>query len=412
MQTREEFYSKLERLQHRFDAMKPELEVTVRDKKLNVEGHIVVWNTSISLDGPLPYCAKGGTRIRQGLNRDEVKMLARNMAIKNAAAGLPLGGCKSGLNADSRQKNFEPVYRRFIELCKPFTYENGGIFGGFGFDVGASPEHAIWACETLKSTKSFTGKTVAMGGTDYDREGIAGLGVAESAKEILRLHNEKVTDIRYAVHGAGAMGSAVIRYFSDSGAHLYCLGDPKFGGTWKFESSISEALLRALAKQDTETARQLIAEEGQHVSDNPNEVLFADCDVLFPCALQHVISPDNVDRIKARYVVEGANNPTTLNAYTPIYQKGIHHIPDFIANAGGVIAAYVELTSHISDEENTRTRGKVNEAKILTGSTIKHNIDCIVNLSERHRVPLRDAGLLIALEAVLKNEVAAKEGIH
>ena len=364
----------------------------------------MVWNTGIAHDGPLPNCAKGGTRIRPGLTRDEISMLARNMAIKNAAAGLPLGGCKSGLNADPRASDFETQYRRFIALCKPYTYENGGVFGGFGFDIGAAPEHALWACDTLQSTQSFTGKPVAMGGTDYDREGIAGLGVAVSAAELLALNGEDIRTIRFCVHGLGAMGAAVVRYFSELGATLHSIGDPKFDGTWVLTQPPSQPLYSALISQDNAGARRLLDLEGKKVSGDANAVLLASADVLFPCAVQHVIHPGNVKHINARYIVEGANNPTTLEAYTLTHQRGIQHLPDFIANAGGVIAAFVELTSNIDNEENARTRAKVHEAKATTQTTIRDNVRRMTACAEQYQVSLRDAGLLQALEAVFKHE--------
>src|SRR5215471_4588977 len=94
------FRADLDALRKHFDSMQPELEVTVRDPALGVEGYVVVWNTSISAGGPLPGCGKGGTRITPKVSLDEIRMLARTMALKYAAAGLPLGGAKSGLKLD------------------------------------------------------------------------------------------------------------------------------------------------------------------------------------------------------------------------------------------------------------------------------------------------------------------------
>ena len=399
--TRMEFYCDLESFQTRFNSMQPELEVSVRDPALKVEGHVVVWNTAVSKDGPLPYCGKGGTRIRDGLNLEEVKMLARMMAIKNAAAGLPLGGSKSGMNADPRSPGFEPRYRRFVELCKPFLHENGGVFGGFGFDIGAAPEHAVWACDALGSRRSFTGKTVEMGGTDYNKEGIAGLGVAEAAAALMLNQGEKPNTASFAVQGVGAMGAAVVRYFSEYGATLAAIADPKYGGTWRFEQGVSKELLSALFEQRTDEVAQLIASEGRLISDQPNQVLFEAVDVLFPCALHSVITLDNAENVKARFLSEGANSPCDLAAYPLLYSKGVQLIPDFIANCGGIIAAFVELTSKVSAQENIRTRAKVNEAKAVTRAKIKENISRIASYSESFGVPFRDAGLYVALNSIL-----------
>jgi len=101
------FYEQLADLEARFAAMKPELETTVRDPELGVEGYVVVWNTAISIGGPMERSGKGGTRVTTSVTMDEVKMLARTMALKNAAAGLPLGGSKSGLRADTSAPDFD-----------------------------------------------------------------------------------------------------------------------------------------------------------------------------------------------------------------------------------------------------------------------------------------------------------------
>src|SRR5215470_9400508 len=124
---REAFYAELKALKDYFEATPPELEVTARDPALGVEGYVVVWNTAISVGGPLEGCGKGGTRITPQVTLNEVKMLARTMALKNAAAGLPLGGAKSGLRLDPDAPGFENQYRRFVRLCAPLLRENGGV---------------------------------------------------------------------------------------------------------------------------------------------------------------------------------------------------------------------------------------------------------------------------------------------
>ena len=169
--------------------MQPALEMTFTDPDMDVEGFVVVWNTAISKRGPLftdgKGCGKGGTRIKQGLSLDDVKRLARAMAEKNAAAGLPLGGAKSGLNADPDAPDYEVKWKRFVSLVqeKGILKEDGGVFGGFGYDIGGKPPlNALWTIDELGSGKSFTGKPVDLGGTDYDKIGIAGLGVAVAGK--------------------------------------------------------------------------------------------------------------------------------------------------------------------------------------------------------------------------------------
>lgn len=390
--SRENFLAELNALKSGFDKMEPELAETVKDSALGVEGYVVVWNTDISVGGPLERSGKGGTRTTPTLTLDEVKMLARTMALKNAAAGLPLGGAKSGIKANSNDPDFEKKYRCFVRMCKPFLHENGGIFGGFGFDIGSQPVHALWACDELQSTRSFTGKPLDMGGTDYDREGIAGLGVAVAAATTLDVFRVDPAKATFSVQGMGAMGAAVLRYFSETGARITCLSDPKYNGTWSFEKPISNELLSALINNDVAAAKVKLAAEGKNISEDPQDALYHDSDVLFPCAVQNVITEDNCDRIKARFISEGANGPSSEAAKSNLHKRGIRVIPDFIANPGGIIAAFVELTS--------KSESKAEEAKTLTRSKIADNVRKMWELVEQYDTEPQNAGMYMALKAI------------
>jgi glutamate dehydrogenase (NAD(P)+) len=389
---REAFYTELKSLQAYFEGMRPELEATLRDPSMGVEGYVVVWNTGISAGGPLERCGKGGTRITPSVSLDEVKMLARTMALKNAAAGLPLGGAKSGLRLDPDAPGFERQYRRFVRLCAPLLHENGGVFGGFGFDIGGRPEQALWACDELGSTRCFTGKPLHMGGTDYDREGIAGLGVAVAGATMMEHRGNEPAHATFAVQGLGAMGAAVLRYFSETGARMTALGDPRYGGTWIFDRPLSSGLHEALVRQDTAQAAALMGNEGTKISSDAEAVLYAQADILFPCAVQNVITPDNADRTRTRYVCEGANSPVTETARSSLHRRGVGVVPDFIANPGGVIAAFVELTS--------TSTAKAQEAKALTREKIAANVRRVFEIAERHDCEPQHAALYLALNRI------------
>ena len=385
------FYDQLADLKARFADMKPEMEATVRDPELGVEGYVVVWNTAISVGGPMERSGKGGTRVTAHVTLDEVKMLARTMALKNAAAGLPLGGSKSGLRADSTAPDFEKKYRRFVKLCAPYLRENGGPFGGFGFDLGAQPEQALWACDELKSTTCFTGKPLSMGGTDYDREGIAGLGVAVAGQTMMEVRGVKPQT--FAVQGMGNMGAAVFRYFNETGARLNAMADPKYGGTWVFEKPLSAELTTALITQNVATASKLLPQEGQKISDDSEEVLYQETNILFPCAVQNVLTETNSVKVKAQFVCEGANGPCTEEAREKFHDLGIFLVPDFIANSGGVIAAFVELTS--------KSGKKADEAKAMTREKIAANVREMYKLADAYGAAPHDAGMFIALGKIL-----------
>ncbi len=396
MQSKQSFLEELRKLKESFAVCGPELECTLRDHDCGVEGFVVVWNTSIAKNGPLGACGKGGTRITPGVSLDEIKMLARTMALKNAAAGLPLGGAKSGLRADPASPHFEKTYRRFVRLAKPLLVENGGVFGGFGFDIGGRPEHALWAVDELKSLRCFTGKPVDKGGTDYDHEGIAGLGVAVAAESLLTYLDVKLGAIEGAIQGLGAMGAAVFRYYSERGGVIRAISDPRIGGCFLLKDPRDAQLVEAIVAQDF--GRVSVALKEQNATKLPLEdILYQQCELLFPCAVQGVITDQNAARIKARYIVEGANGPCSEEARSRLFKRGVTVIPDFIANPGGIIAAFVELSSKVSVEENAKTRAKVTQAKELTRSKIQENVRETLEIAKSYQIEPVEAGLSLAL---------------
>ncbi len=397
--SRKDFDDELLRLEAKFESMPPELELTVRDPEIGLEAYVVVFNTLASVGGPLGRCGKGGTRISPTVDLNEVVMLARSMTLKNAAAGLPLGGSKSAIKADPTQKDFEQKYRRFCQLVKPILVENGGTFGGFGFDIGASPSHALWACDELKSTRCFTGKPVDMGGTDYDKEGIAGLGVAVSARTAIEFTGQKTSDAKAAVQGLGAMGSAVVRYFTQFGGSIEYVSDPRIGGTVYFPGGLPQAIMDKIVLHDLVAAKELI-DKGGFEKKALDDVLYQKVDVTFPCALQHVIDDQNVERIISPFLVEGANNPCSESARLNMHDRKIMVVPDFIANAGGIIAAFIEMSSSVSPAENAKTRKNVTQSKEMTEERISQNVQKMLQIAKSLDIPPSVVGRYMALTQI------------
>jgi glutamate dehydrogenase (NAD(P)+) len=149
--------------------------------------------------------------------------------------------------------------------------------------------------------------------------------------------------------------------------------------------------------------REILEADG-HQQGELDDVLTVPVDVLFPCAVQNVVREDNVDSICASSVVEGANNPLTPQARQALHQRDIPVIPDIIANPGGSIAAFVELTSNISNEENIRTRGKTELAKTLTRDKIAENVRQLLAISNNTEADLVDAAHFLAYERIFANE--------
>lgn len=387
---------KLNELKHHHDNKEPELQVTLKDDSKGVEGYIVVWDSAPGEKGPLGACAKGGTRILPDLSVDVVRMLASKMALKNAAAGLPLGGAKSGLKADSNDPETEYKYKEFAKMSKPYLHENGGVFGGFGFDIGARKEHPYWVCEALGSLKSFTGKPIDMGGTDYDVEGIAGLGVAVAGREATQ--HLGLVDKTYSVQGVGAMGAAVIRYFQNMGGSLRFISDPRLGGSWQLdEGKLSDEFFHYIKDHNIAEVHKILKADHLFLSEDSNEALYQPVDLIYPCAVQNVITKENVNKLQTKLVVEGANSPVSFDAYSLLKDKKIYAAPDFMVNSGGVIAAFVEMTDGTSPEENARTKVKTKEAKRLTEEKIAKNMHDFFACIKETNFSSHEAAYYIAL---------------
>ena len=244
----------------------------------------------------------------------------------------------------------------------------------------------------LGSTRCFTGKPVEMGGTDYDVEGIAGLGVSVAAETWLEETGQSPSSASIAVQGAGAMGAAVCRYAVEAGMTLRFLADPRLGGCWQIESEFDGALRDAVIRMDFDAVKAEL-EAGPHICMDLDDVLVQAVDILFPCAAQYVIDADNVDTINAKAVVEGANNPCTNDARSELYARGVTVVPDFIA-------ANVELVSEVTNEENAKTRAKVTEAMEFTRTKVSTNVRQMLALADSVGVDPVRAGLYLSYQRV------------
>jgi glutamate dehydrogenase (NAD(P)+) len=390
-ETREDFFSRLHQYTLDFGRMKPAVEYTVRDRLLGVEGYVVVWNIS-----PVTGMAKGGCRVTPTVTLEEVGMLARTMALKNAAAGLPLGGAKSGIRGNPNAPGFKQQYQSIVKSFLPMFPENGGALGGLGFDLGARPEFIEWFIEATGMPQRFTGKPESMGGTDYDVHGIAGLGVAAAARAGLEVNGGSAVGATFAVQGLGAMGAGVVRYFGgEYGGLLRSVSDKVLGGSYRLGDDVSDdvraEIVDAIGRMDRERTAALVHQHGEHIG-KPGKVLYEAVDVLFPCAVHDVIHPGNDAEVAARMVAEGANGPCKAVSRETLQQRGVVVLPDFLANSGGIIAAHVEMTSEADD--------KVAVAKQLTVETIDRNVRSTVSMANGLEVSPYQAASYLALANV------------
>ena len=303
------------------DELGPARVVHLYEPALDLRAVVVVDNVAA---GP----AIGGVRMAPDVSTEECFRLARAMTLKNAAAELPHGGGKSVIFGDPK---IEPAAKeRIVRAFASMIAELDDYIPGP--DMGTDETCMAWI-------RDETGRSVGLprelGGIPLDTIGATGFGLAVAIDTAKNDCSLTLDGARIAVQGFGAVGIHVTRALTARGARLVAVSDS--AGTLTEMSGLDVDALIALKRS------------GGKVTDAPfgeklarDAVIEADCDVLVPAARPDVITVENAPRVKARLIAQGANIPATAEAEAVLHERGILSLPDFIANAGGVICASVE----------------------------------------------------------------------
>ena len=304
----------------------PEYVIKVYYPKKDVWGYCVIDNT---VRGP----GKGGIRMTGSVSEEEVCRLARAMTLKNALADIPFGGAKSGICCDAKKltpKEKKEIIQWFAVALKPFLISKYIA----GPDVNTTEKEMEWFVQAAKNRKSATGKPTALKGLPHEL-GSTGYGVAIAVKEALAHKGIPLQGARVAIEGYGNVGTFAHKFLSEWGALVVAVSDSR--------GTLYNALGLPYKKLLTTKKR------GGSVVNDPNgekldgKVIFElDVDVLIPAALPDVITDENVERVKASIIVQGANIPMKEHIEKMLHRRGVLVIPDVIANAGGVISSYAE----------------------------------------------------------------------
>ena len=303
------------------DDLGPAKIIHVHEPRLGLKGILVVDNVAT---GP----SIGGLRIAPDVSVDECFRLARAMTLKNAAAGLRHGGGKSVLYGDPRmpKPQKEQLIRAFAGALKN---ETDYIFGP---DMGSDEECMAWIKDEIGRS---VGLPKALGGIPLDEIGATGWGISHVTDVALRYSDFKLEGARVVIQGFGAVGKHAARFLAAKGAVLVAAADTS--GTIVNPKGIDVAALTAL-----KDAGQSVLDYADGQKLDRDAVIDVECDIWIPAARPDVVHEDNVRRLKTRLVIEGANIPVTRGAEQVLHQNGVLVVPDFIANAGGVICAAME----------------------------------------------------------------------
>ena len=301
------------------DELGPAKVIHVYEPSVGLKAVLVVDNVA---RGP----AIGGLRIAPDVSTEECFRLARTMTLKNAAADLPHGGGKSVIYGDPKmpKKEKEKLIRALASSLREIQEYM------FAPDMGTDEECMAWVKDEIGRA---VGLPYEFGGIPLDEIGATGWGLSHATEVALEYCDFDMEGARAAVQGFGAVGKHTARFLTEKGAMLVGVADSR--GTIYNPMGLSVKALIELKKV------------GKSVADYPDgkkldrdAVIDIECDIWIPAAQPNVIDENNVNRLKAKLVIEGANIPITDGAEKYLYEKGVLYVPDFIANAGGVTMEY------------------------------------------------------------------------
>ena len=433
------------------DEWGPEKVLQVYDPDTGMKGILVIDNTST---GP----GKGGIRFAESVSPLEVFRLARTMTWKCAAAGLPFGGAKGGIVANPNAVDRVSWMRSFAKMIKPYCPSQYIA----ATDVGTTElEMAVFAHE-IGDMRACTGKPLELGGIPHEL-GTTGYGVSvalEASLEVLdRLPSSNLTRIQstlkelsdgseggrertVTIQGFGNVGSFTAKFLddlprikvvgvSDVSAFIYDrngLNIPRLMTDMKGKAKLSE-LSRdhhlsssSTSEHRSSNSNNSSAREHQYDIRDKDEIFDVDADIFIPAALGGVINDKTAPKLRehgVKIIVEAANIPTLPSADEYLIKNGILIIPDFLANAGGVIGSFVEYQGRTEKEAFELIRYKITknirqvlvEALMQTGSVQDPEIvnprKVAVELSQQvvyRAMLLRKGAINVAREAYARKD--------
>jgi len=325
-----------------------------------------------------PY--KGGIRYHQDVCESEVKALSAWMTWKCSIAGIPYGGGKGGIIVDPKnlsQSELERLSRGYIRAIWQFIGPDIDIPAP---DVNTTSQIMAWMVDEYSkiigkwTPAVITAKPIELGGSEGRTEatGQGGVYILEALAEEKKLKSEETNIV---IQGFGNVGYYFAKLASDLGFKVIAVSDSK-GGIYK-KSGLNVEKVFEYKKKNKKV-------EGYPETKNISnaELLILETDILVPSALENVITKDNADKVKAKYIIEMANGPLTPEADQILHERGVLFVPDVLANAGGVTVSYFEWVQNKKDEHWTKKEVFAKLEPLMKDAfssslkaTKKHNVD-------------------------------------
>jgi glutamate dehydrogenase (NAD(P)+) len=341
-----------------------------------------------------PY--KGGIRYHPEVDLDEVRALATLMTWKTAVAGIPFGGAKGGIDCDVHgldEGELQQITRSFIDKIEKVLGPQRDIPAP---DVGTNAQTMAWMMDEYGKLHGHTpaivtGKPISLEGS-YGREAATGRGIVYMFREAapgLGLHP---AECRVVLQGFGNVGSWAARIIAQLGCTVIGVSDAH-GAVHAKDGLDPEALQRHV--HEGGKVDEFDGDGAEPIS--ADELLALECDVFIPAALGGMIHAGNADSLNARMIVEGANSPTTPKADEILAGKGVHVIPDVMANAGGVVVSYFEWVQNLQ-----HFRWDEREVNEKLGAIMRRAYREVAARAGEDDVPMRVAAYQTGIERVVE----------
>lgn len=339
---------------------------------------------------------KGGIRYHPHVDEDEVASLASLMTWKTAIANIPYGGAKGGIACNPREmseKELERLTRKFTQKIRLVIGPDMDIPAP---DMNTNAQVMAWIMDEYSKYEGHTpavvtGKPVAIGGIEGRTEA-TGRGVYIATREVLKSNGQSIEGKTFAIQGFGNVGSYAAYFIHQGGGKIVGVTDI-MGGVQNPEG-LDIPKLKEYVEQNPK--RSVVGfPEAEPLE---KEAIFSmDVDILIPAALGGVITKENMQDIRASYIVEAANSPIYPEAHDYLTQKGVQIVPDIYANSGGVTVSYFEWAQNIQRYAWSEVKVIEELEKIMLDAWKK-----IWKLTQKRNLDYRTAAFVIGVGRVGK----------
>ena len=365
-------------LLQKFENKEPEIVFNWKDPETDAEG----WTVINSLRGG---AAGGGTRMRKGLDMNEVLSLAKTMEVKFSVSGPAIGGAKSGINFDPNDPRKKGVLERWYKAVSPLLKNYYGTGGDLNVDeihevIPMTEDCGVWHPQEgvfnghFKPTEADKINRIGQlrqgvikvienpnFSPDVNRkytvaDMITGYGVAEAVRHYYTIYGGDVKGKKAIVQGFGNVGSAAAFYLAQMGAKVVGIID-RDGGVINENGFSFEEITTLFLNKD---GNKLVADNMIPFAEINEKIWSMGAQVFAPCAASRLVTKEQVDSMIAsglEVISSGANVPFADKEifFGPIMEetdKKVSLIPDFIANCGmaRVFAYFMEKKVQMTDE--------------------------------------------------------------